>query len=133
MLRLAAVAATIMAAEAFMMNPSCMLPSKAHAVARSSCQRIPLRKTNLRMGIEQLEFIIHPDGRVEEKVTGVKGRECLKITEEIEESLGKVVHTESTPEMFEEKVVIQNVENVKEGTGSWNGGGEANQGSWTQY
>ena len=26
-----------------------------------------------RMGMEQLEFIIHPDGRVEEKVIGIKG------------------------------------------------------------
>eukprot|EP00960_Hanusia_phi_P047042 758185-Hanusia_phi.AAC.1 len=60
---------------------------------------------------------------------------CLKVTEEIEAALGKVVHTESTAEMFEEKVVVQNVEKVNEGTGSWNGngGGNANSGSWSQY
>jgi len=35
----------------------------------------------LAMAMERLEFTIHSDGRVEEKVTGVKGSDCMKITE----------------------------------------------------
>ncbi|KAJ1494657.1 hypothetical protein T484DRAFT_2438491 [Baffinella frigidus] len=33
----------------------------------------------LKMGMEQLEFIIHPDGRVEEKVIGIKGGQVPPI------------------------------------------------------
>jgi len=29
------------------------------------------------MALEQVEFIIRPDGRVEEKVTGIKGKQVL--------------------------------------------------------
>jgi hypothetical protein len=29
------------------------------------------------MAMEQLEFIIHPDGRVEEKVIGIKGGQVV--------------------------------------------------------
>jgi hypothetical protein len=32
---------------------------------------------DFRMAIEQIEYIIHKDGRVEEKVTGVKGAEVV--------------------------------------------------------
>jgi Protein of unknown function (DUF2997) len=41
--------------------------------------------------IEQIEFKIYPDGRVEEKVRGIKGGNCHKVTEKINEQLGKVV------------------------------------------
>lgn len=39
--------------------------------------------------IEQIEFKIYPDGRVEETVRGVKGNNCHKVTEKINEALGK--------------------------------------------
>ena len=38
----------------------------------------------------ELEFIIHADGRVEEKVLGIKGTDCQKITLKINEALGEV-------------------------------------------
>lgn len=35
--------------------------------------------TQLAMGMERIEFTIHPDGRVEELVVGVKGENCHKV------------------------------------------------------
>ena len=37
--------------------------------------------------LEQVTFKIYPDGRVEEKVVGVKGQQCLEVTREINEKL----------------------------------------------
>ncbi|NET08701.1 MAG: DUF2997 domain-containing protein [Symploca sp. SIO2B6] len=50
--------------------------------------------------METLEFVIHPDGRVEEKVTGITGRSCVEVTKAIEEQLGCVLHTEKLAEFF---------------------------------
>lgn len=53
-------------------------------------------------GMETLEFIIHPDGRVEEKVTGIIGRSCAEVTAKLEEQLGRVVHQQPTADFFAE-------------------------------
>ncbi|MGD1937851.1 MAG: DUF2997 domain-containing protein [Cyanophyceae cyanobacterium] len=50
--------------------------------------------------METLEFIIYPDGRVSEQVTGIKGTDCMGITDEIEEQLGRVLSREATAEQF---------------------------------
>jgi len=47
-------------------------------------------------GSQQIEFIIRPDGTVEEKITGVNGPECEDITRTIEDALGTVVNRERT-------------------------------------
>jgi hypothetical protein len=47
-----------------------------------------------------LRFRIHADGRVEERVEGVKGEACLALTERLEAALGSVVRRESTPEAY---------------------------------
>jgi hypothetical protein len=52
------------------------------------------------MAIETLEFTIYPDGRVQEKVTGVTGSSCTKVTAEIEEAIGQVVAHSPTEEFF---------------------------------
>ena len=54
--------------------------------------------------METLEFVIHPDGRVEEKVTGIKGQSCEEVTKAIEEQLGCVLHTEKLAEYFAQTV-----------------------------
>jgi Protein of unknown function (DUF2997) len=74
--------------------------------------------------MERIEYKIYPDGRVEEKVFGIKGSDCHKITENIEKALGVVVHTAPTEEMFEEKIVQNSVIQVSadggwEGTSTW--------------
>lgn len=54
--------------------------------------------------METLEFIIYPDGRVKEMVTGVVGRSCEEVTRKIEELLGNVVSRESTSEYYAQSV-----------------------------
>jgi len=50
--------------------------------------------------METLEFIIYPDGRVQEKVTGIVGASCAEVTAAIEAQLGRVVSHEQTSEFF---------------------------------
>lgn len=52
--------------------------------------------------METLEFVIYPDGRVHEKVTGVTGSSCAEVTAAIEAQLGRVVAQEPTSEYFEQ-------------------------------
>ncbi|MDF0554299.1 DUF2997 domain-containing protein [Kamptonema sp. UHCC 0994] len=50
--------------------------------------------------METLEFVIYPDGRVQEKVTGIVGASCAEVTAAIEAQLGLVLNQESTSEYF---------------------------------
>jgi hypothetical protein len=52
------------------------------------------------MSMETLEFVIYPDGRVQEKVTGIIGSSCAEVTAAIEAQLGRVVSQEQTSEYF---------------------------------
>jgi hypothetical protein len=52
------------------------------------------------MSLETLEFIIYPDGRVQETVTGIMGSSCEEVTRQIEAQLGRVVHRESTADRY---------------------------------
>ena len=52
--------------------------------------------------METLEFIIYPDGRVEERVLGIVGRECSAVTSAIEEKLGTVVSRTITAEYLQQ-------------------------------
>lgn len=71
--------------------------------------------------IETLEFKIYPDGRVEETVRGVKGGSCTKVTEKINEALGKVVQSAPTEEMFEQDVVVDQTLTQTDGGADWDG------------
>ncbi|MCW6038446.1 DUF2997 domain-containing protein [Spirulina subsalsa FACHB-351] len=50
--------------------------------------------------METLEFIIYPDGRVQEKATGIVGASCTEVTAAIEAQLGVVLSTEKTSEYY---------------------------------
>lgn len=54
--------------------------------------------------METLEFIIYPDGRVQEKVTGIIGASCAEVTAAIEAQLGQVLTQENTSEYFSQTV-----------------------------
>ncbi|MEM0981850.1 MAG: DUF2997 domain-containing protein [Cyanobacteria bacterium P01_H01_bin.58] len=54
--------------------------------------------------METLEFIIYPDGRVKEMVTGIVGASCEEVTRKIEAELGKVVSREATSEFYQQSV-----------------------------
>ena len=56
------------------------------------------------MSMETLEFIIYPDGRVQEKVTGIVGYSCQEVTAAIEAQLGRVISQEKTSEYFTQPV-----------------------------
>lgn len=58
------------------------------------------------MNMETLEFIIHADGRVQEKVTGITGKSCAEVTAAIEAELGIVLSTEATSEYFAQDQTI---------------------------
>ena len=54
------------------------------------------------MNMETLEFIIYPDGRVKEKVTGIVGASCQEVTAAIEKELGIVMSSEKTSDYYAE-------------------------------
>ncbi|MGB3204937.1 MAG: DUF2997 domain-containing protein [Crinalium sp.] len=56
------------------------------------------------MSMETLEFVIYPDGRVQEKVTGIIGASCAEVTAAIESQLGNVINQEQTSEFFAQQV-----------------------------
>jgi hypothetical protein len=56
------------------------------------------------MNMETLEFIIYPDGRVKETVTGIVGSSCQEVTAAIEEQLGVVISQVSTAEYYAQNV-----------------------------
>jgi hypothetical protein len=54
--------------------------------------------------METLEFIIYPDGRVKETVTGIVGSSCQEVTKAIEEQLGVVVSQSPTSDYYAQQV-----------------------------
>jgi hypothetical protein len=52
------------------------------------------------MSMETLEFIIYPDGRVKETVTGIVGSSCQEVTAAIEAQLGQVVTQDKTSDYY---------------------------------
>ena len=97
----------------------------ANAFTPSSLQVVARSNNNFRLyeggSMEEIEFRIYPDGRVTEVVRGVKGENCEKITEAINNQLGNVVASQPTEEMFEQEVVIDQTIQEKGGDGGWDG------------
>lgn len=56
------------------------------------------------MNMETLEFVIYPDGRVKEMVTGIVGVSCQEITDAIEAQLGQVLSQENTSDYYAQSV-----------------------------
>ncbi len=54
--------------------------------------------------METLEFVIYPDGRVKELVTGIVGTSCAEVTAAIEAQLGDVTTQQKTSEFFAQPV-----------------------------
>mmetsp|Transcript_1992 Transcript_1992/g.4036 ORF Transcript_1992/g.4036 Transcript_1992/m.4036 type:complete len:136 (-) Transcript_1992:176-583(-) len=73
--------------------------------------------------LEQIEFKIYPDGRIEETVRGVKGGDCTKVTAKINELLGEVVASQPTEEMFEQEIVTDQTlyQSDSSADGNWEG------------
>tara|TARA_B100000287_G_scaffold284996_1_gene268612 strand:+ start:46 stop:258 length:213 start_codon:yes stop_codon:yes gene_type:complete len=58
---------------------------------------------------ETIKFIISQDGTVTEEVIGVKGTQCLDLTERIENKLGSVSWRKETPEYYQQNTQEENV------------------------
>lgn len=96
---------------------------RAFSIQRPALPRPPSALFSDSSGkLEQLEFKIYPDGRVEETVRGIKGGQCHSVTESINEALGVVTNTAPTEEMYEQELnVEQTLYNQEgwEGSTSW--------------
>jgi len=57
--------------------------------------------------MEQIEYILHPDGRIEERVTGMAGGQCTEVTRSIEEALGHTACQQWTSEYFQQAFAQQ--------------------------
>ncbi|MBP5972576.1 MAG: DUF2997 domain-containing protein [Brasilonema octagenarum HA4186-MV1] len=69
--------------------------------------------------METLEFVIFPDGRVQEKVTGIIGASCAEVTAAIEAQLGQVLTHEPSSEYFATIVQQSNVVNTQTTFSDW--------------
>ncbi|QLE54536.1 DUF2997 domain-containing protein [Nostoc sp. TCL26-01] len=69
--------------------------------------------------METLEFIIYPDGRVQEKVTGIVGASCAEVTAAIEAQLGLVLTQEPTSEFFATQVQQSSAANTQTTYSDW--------------
>ncbi|MCC5636011.1 DUF2997 domain-containing protein [Nostoc sp. CHAB 5844] len=69
--------------------------------------------------METLEFIIYPDGRVQEKVTGIVGASCAEVTAAIEAQLGLVLTQEPTSEFFANQVQQSSLANTQTTYSEW--------------
>ncbi len=69
--------------------------------------------------METLEFIIYPDGRVQEKVTGIVGASCAEVTAAIEAQLGQVVSQSVTSEYFAQTVDLSTVVTAQATFSEW--------------
>ena len=58
---------------------------------------------------QTLKFTIRQDGTVTEEVMGVKGTQCLDLTESIESKLGDVIWRKETPEYYQTITQEKNV------------------------
>ena len=59
--------------------------------------------------MKKIKFVISQDGTVTEEVMGVKGTQCLDLTEKIEETLGTVQWRKETPEYYQTITTEENV------------------------
>ena len=56
------------------------------------------------MEMQEVEITIDKEGRVQLKVNGAHGQDCLALTRDLENSLGTVQEREYLPEFYEESV-----------------------------
>jgi Protein of unknown function (DUF2997) len=69
--------------------------------------------------METLEFIIYPDGRVQEKVTGVIGASCAEVTALIESQLGQVISYQPTSEYFSKQNACESTASTQVSFSQW--------------
>jgi hypothetical protein len=66
------------------------------------------------MEMQELEITINDEGKVEVKVRGLHGPECVKTTENIENALGEVQNRAFLSEYYESPVAQNTCEKIKQ-------------------
>ncbi|MEO1388521.1 MAG: DUF2997 domain-containing protein [Cyanobacteria bacterium J06634_6] len=56
--------------------------------------------------METLEFVIYPNGRVKETVTGIVGASCEAVTAAVESALGEVVTHQKSSEYYAQPIQV---------------------------
>lgn len=69
--------------------------------------------------METLEFIIYPDGRVKETVTGIVGASCQEVTAAIEQQLGVVLEQKKTSEYYTQRTMQSNALTAQDNYTIW--------------
>ncbi len=69
--------------------------------------------------METLEFIIYPDGRVKETVTGIVGASCAEMTAAIESQLGQVMAQERSSEYYAQPVQVSSSAHARVSEEGW--------------
>ncbi|MEM8830324.1 MAG: DUF2997 domain-containing protein [Cyanobacteria bacterium P01_G01_bin.19] len=69
--------------------------------------------------METLEFIIYPDGRVKETVTGIVGSSCQEVTAAIEAQLGVVVDQKPTSDYYAQNTSQSNTVATQSNYSDW--------------
>jgi hypothetical protein len=67
------------------------------------------------MEMQELEITIDIEGKVEVKVRGSHGPDCLKTTENIENALGEVQKRAFLPEYYEQAFTQSTCEKINQG------------------
>lgn len=62
---------------------------------------------------QEIEVIIAGDGKVELEVKGVRGRQCLLLTREIETGLGALINRKAKPEFVFNSRVDRTLHSLK--------------------
>ena len=57
---------------------------------------------------ETIKFTITQDGTVTEEVIGVKGTQCLDLTEKIENALGSIDWRKETSDYYNKAQIVEN-------------------------
>ena len=58
---------------------------------------------------ETIKFTIRQDGTVTEEVIGVKGTQCIDLTESIESKLGNIQWRKETPDYYQKQTLDKDV------------------------
>lgn len=67
------------------------------------------------MNMQELEITIDKEGRVQVRVRGMHGPECLTTTENIENALGEVQNRDLLSEYYEQPVIQSAQEQINQG------------------
>ncbi|HOX37296.1 MAG TPA: DUF2997 domain-containing protein [Candidatus Brocadiia bacterium] len=64
---------------------------------------------------QRIEFIIKPDGSVEESVSGIQGPDCEKVTKPFDEALGDIAKREKKAEFHQRQTGRGFAQNTSKG------------------